>query len=147
MIALLIATALSSAPASAEALRLGEQLARIGSFGTITGAMGAAQTEELVKSIPSATPAEQQQLRALATAHLAAIRVTTTAKVGAIYARHFTLPELRAITRFYASSAGHALTRETIASLPEIAGALQGIDFKGEVSAVFCKETGKLCAK
>lgn len=147
MIGIFIAATLAATAPSHEAQRLGEQLAAQGSFGSILGAMGTQQTEELVKDIPDATPVEQERMRRLATARLAELRARTDAKVGAIYARHYKLSELRAIMRFYASPAGLALRRETIATLPEIAAALQGIDFKADVRAAFCKETGKLCAK
>lgn len=146
MIGLLLALA-AGAPASSEAQRLGEQLASQGSFGSIIGAMGAQQTEELIKEIQNPTTKEQQQMRRIAMARLAAVRMQADAKVGAIYARHYTIEELRAIMRFYGSPAGQALRRETIATLPEIATALQGIDFKADVRAAFCKDTGKLCTK
>ncbi len=147
MIALLIALQVANAAPTREALRLGRGLAEVGSFGTITRAAGAAETEELVKSIPTPTAAEQQRLRSIAAARLASVRSVALDRVGAIYARRFTLADLQAITRFYASPAGRALSRETFASLPEIAAAMNGIDFKGDVRAAFCKETRKLCSK
>ena len=133
-------------PVTAEALEWGQKLAARGDFHAVIGAMGQAQTEELVRDTPGLSAAERDRLRQVAQRRLSAMRSRLTRVVGEIYARRFSLEDLKAIVAFFESPAGRAYTGAFPRTLPEIATALQGIDFKREVLADFCRETGKGCS-
>jgi hypothetical protein len=129
-----------------EQLALGRRMAAAGDFNAILGAIGAIEVERLARETPDLTDAERTRLRAIGRATLAAGRARLLDTVGAIYARHFTAAQLRAIAGFLESPAGRAYTGALPRMLPEIAQAMQGHDLAAEIRAAFCRETGKLCA-
>ena len=137
--------ALAQQPDSAR-LALGRRLAAAGEFNTIVGAMGAAEVERLARETPDLSDAERGRLREIGAATLDRGRARLLEAVGAIYARHFTAAQLRAIAGFLESPAGRAYTGALPRMLPEIAQAMQGRDLAAEIRAAFCRETGKLCA-
>ena len=125
---------------------LGRRLAAAGDFNAIIGAMGAAEVERIARETPELSEAERARLREIGRATLAVARIRLLDTVGAIYARHFTAAQLRAIVAFLESPAGRAYTGALPALLPEIAAAMQGRDLAADIRAAFCRETGKLCA-
>jgi hypothetical protein len=139
------APAVSPAPITGERAALGRRLAELGEFNAVTGAMGRAEVEAMARETPDLSDAERARLRAVGTQVLAAGRARVLARVGDAYARHFTLPQLRAIVRFLASPAGRAYVGALPRLLPAIAAAMQGVDLRRDVRARFCRETGKLC--
>lgn len=149
LLALCAAAPASAQPANAEPgaeqLALGRRMAEAGDFNAIVGAMGEAQIERIAAAETALSEAERAQLRATARRVLANARGRLTAQVGLIYARRFTIEQLRAITAFLEGPAGRAYTGAMPRLLPEIAQAMQGIDFAAEVRAAFCRDTGKLC--
>jgi hypothetical protein len=89
--------------------------------------------------------AERARLREIGGATLAAGRARLLDTVGAIYARHFTASQLRAIVGFLESPDGRAYTGALPRLLPEIAAAMGTVNLAGEIRAAFCRETAKLC--
>lgn len=138
------ATAATPAP-TGERAALGLRLAELGEFNAVTGAIGRAEVEAMARETPALSDAERARLRAVGTQVLAAGRARLLAQVGDIYARQFTLAELRAIVRFLASPAGRAYVGALPRTLPAIAAAMQGVDLRHDIRAQFCRETGKLC--
>jgi len=146
LIALLWSAALAAQPPGPEQAALGRRLAAAGDFNAIVGAMGAAEVERIARETPDLSDAERARLREIGAATLAAGRARLLDTVGAIYARQFSLAELRAITAFLEGPAGRAYTGALPRLLPQIAAAMQGVDLAAEIRAAFCRETGKLCA-
>lgn len=142
---LLLAGAAGAQAPEAERAELGRRLAAAGDFNAVVGAMGEAEVERIVREAPGLGDAERARLRAIGRRTLEAGRERLVAAVGAIYAGHYSLEELRAITAFFESPAGRAYTRAAPATLPRIAEALGTVDLGGDIRAAFCRETGRLC--
>lgn len=144
MILTTIAALLAAAPTT-EAEALGLRLARAGTLATLLPMTARSETEELVKAAPALTPAEQDRLRAIAaeTARAGAERIATA--MGHAYAERLTLPELRTLV----AAAEAPAQRRFRAILPEVMAQAMttagGLDFKREVRAAFCRDTGKWC--
>jgi len=139
------APAAAPAPITGERAVLGRRLAELGEFNAITRAMGFAEVEAMARETPGLDDAERRRLRAIGSAVLAEGRTRLLDRVGAVYAREFTLPQLRAIVRFLASPAGRAYVGALPRTLPGIAAAMQDVDLRRDIRADFCRETGKLC--
>jgi len=146
LIALLWSAAAVAQQPGPEQAALGRRLAAAGDFNAIIGAMGAAEVERIAREAPDLSDAERARLREIGSATLAAGRARLLDRVGAIYARHFTARQLRAIVRFLESPAGRSYVGALPRLLPEIAQAMQGVDLGAEIRAAFCRETGKLCS-
>lgn len=127
-------------------LALGRRMAAAGDFNAIVGAMGEAEIDRMARETPNLTETERDRLRAVGEAELAVGRAHILDAVAIVYARHFTIDQLRAITAFLESDTGRAYTGAIPTLLPEVAAALQGMDFGAAVRRSFCRETGKLCA-
>lgn len=128
-----------------EQLALGRRMAAAGDFNAIVGAMGEAEIDRMARETPNLSAAERDRLRAVGAAELAVGRAHILDAVAIVYARHFTLDQLRAITAFLESDTGRAYTGAIPTLLPEVAAAVQGMDFGAAVRHSFCRETGKLC--
>ena len=141
------AQAAQAAPAqpSAEQLALGRRMAAAGDFNAIVEAMGEAEIDRMARDAPGLSEAERDRLRALGEAELAVGRAHILDQVAFVYARHFTVEQLREITAFLEGPAGRAYTGAIPTLLPEIAATLQGVDFGAAVRRDFCRETHKLC--
>lgn len=139
------ATPAPAVPPTAEQIAWGRRMAAAGDFNAIVGAMGAAEVDRMARETPGLTDAERDRLRVLGEAELGVGRAHILDQVASVYARHFTLDQLRAITTFLESDTGRAYTGAIPTMLPEIAAALQGADFGAAVRRSFCRETHKLC--
>lgn len=143
VIAFLLAAAASQP--STEALRLGKELAQHGTLAALLPLMKAKEVEELVAAHPELDDAGKAKLRTTADQVFEIGRDRILGATGAAYARMMTVSDLKAAVAFYRSPAG----RRFQAALPNvIAGAAKDmgkLDFKGDVLAAYCKETGKLC--
>lgn len=133
-------------PVTAEALEMGQRMAASGDFHAIIGAMSQAQLEEIVRETPDLSEAERARLGEIGRRHVSEIRSRLTRDVGAIYARRFSVEEMRSIVAFFESPAGRAYRNALPRMLPEIGAAMEGIDLKRDMLADFCRETGKGCA-
>jgi hypothetical protein len=145
VIALLFAAA--AAQPSADALRLGRQLAERGTLATLLPMMQQKETEELVSQHPELTTAERAQLRATAQSVFEKGRERLMSAEGESYARRLSLADLKVIVRFQNSEAGkryRAAIPNVIVDTMKLVGSM---DFKADVSAAYCKASGKLCAR
>lgn len=145
---LLLALALLAAPAAdptPEALALGVRLAETGSIAALLPTIVAKEREELVGEHPDWSDADKAALRTTADA------VATTGirrlmdAIGRAYAEKLSIDDLRALVAFNESPAAQRWRAATPAVMGE---ALAGskFDFKADVRAAFCKQTGKGCA-
>lgn len=139
------ATAQDSAGLDPERQALGRRLAAAGDFNAIIGAMGEAEVERIAREATDLSDDERSRLREVGRRTLEAGRARLVDAVGAVYAGHYSLEELRAITAFFESPAGRAYTRAVPVTLPQIAAAAGGVDLGTDIRAAFCRETGKLC--
>jgi hypothetical protein len=146
MVIVLMLAAAAAQP-SPEALRLGRQMAESGTLASLLPMIQQKETEELVAEQKDLSDAERTQLRATAKRVYDAGRDRLMSAEAEAYARRLSVSDLRAGVAFQTSGAG----RRARAAMPAIIGdTMQRIgtmDFKGDVRAAYCKETGKLCAK
>ena len=139
--ALLIALA---AP-SAEAERLGRELAEQGTLAALLPLMREKETADLISEAKDLSAAEQERLRALAGQIFERGRDKLLAATGHAYAERLSVEDLKALVAFHKSGAA----KRAQAAMPEvIAASMQAVgpmDFKADVRKAYCAETGKLC--
>ena len=143
----ILALMLAVAEPSGEALALGRQIAESGTLASLLPLMQQKETEELVAAHKELIAAEQEKLRATAAKVYETGRERLMRAEARAYAEKLSVDNLRAVAAFQTSAAG---TRQRAAMPGVIADTMQNvgkIDFKAEVVADFCKETGKLCDK
>ena len=144
VIALLLAAAAHPSP---EALRLGRQLAETGTLATLLPMIQQKETEDLVADHPELSAAEKDRLRAVAKSVFERGRDRLMDAEAHAYAKRLSIRDLRAAVSFQSSPAG----RRTRAAMPGVIGdtmkSVGKMDFKGDVRAAYCTETGKLCGK
>jgi hypothetical protein len=145
VIALLLAAAV--AQPSAEAVQLGKELAEHGTLAALLPLMKAKEVEELLAAHPALDEISKARLRSTANRVFEADRDRVLTATGVAYARSMSIADMQSAIAFYRSPAGERLE----AVLPKViagsAANMGKIDFKGEVLAAFCRDTGKLCAK
>ena len=142
VIALLL---LAAAQPSPEALRLGRKLAETGTLASLLPLIQQKETEELVADHPELSAAEKAKLRATAQRIYQGGRDRLMQAEAQAYAKRLSIRDLRAAVAFQSSTAG----RRTRAAIPGVIGdtmkSVGSMDFKGDVRAAYCKDTGKLC--
>ena len=144
---MVIALLLAAAAPSAEALALGRQIAESGTLASLVQLVQGKETDELVNDHPELGDADKARLRATARQVYETGREKLMQATARAYAEKLSVDDLRAVARFETSESGkrfHAATPAVIAATVEAVGEM---DFKGDVAAAYCKETGKLCAK
>ena len=143
VILLLLASA--AAHPSPEAVKLGRQIAENGTLATLLPLVQHKETDELVAAHPELSPGDRAQLRATAKQVYESGRERLMQIEAAGYAQQLSLRDLRAVAAFEHSAAGKryraAIPSVVMATMQQI-GAM---DFKADVLAAFCKQTGKLC--
>ncbi|HKX92596.1 MAG TPA: hypothetical protein VJM15_09270 [Sphingomicrobium sp.] len=136
---------LAAASPSTEALALGRRIAEQGALASLLPQIQQKETDELVAAYPELSAADQAKLRATATRIYQAGRDRLMAAEGRAWAERLTTAEMRAIIAYQDSAAGkrhRAVAPEVIAATLASVGE---IDFKNDVRAAYCEETGKLC--
>jgi hypothetical protein len=63
------------------------------------------------------------------------------------YAEKLSIGDLRAIAAFQKSRAGRRYKAAIPGVVMQTMKAVGGMDFKADVTAAFCRQTGKLCAR
>ena len=144
MIAWLLAAA---AQPSAEALRLGRQLAETGTLATILPLVQQKETEELVAAHPELSAAGKDLLRSTAQAVYRQGRDRLMQAEAVSYARTLSISDLRSAVAFQNSPSGKRYRAAIPQVIADTMRQLGRMDFKGDVLAAYCKETGKLCGK
>ena len=144
MIAWLLAAA---AQPSAEALRLGRQLAETGTLATVLPLVQQKETEELVAAHPELSAAGKDLLRSTAQAVYRQGRDRLMQAEAVSYARTLSISDLRSAVAFQNSPSGKRYRAAIPQVIADTMRQLGRMDFKGDVLAAYCKETGKLCGK
>ena len=144
MIAWLLAAA---AQPSAEALRLGRQLAETGTLATVLPLVQHKETEELVAAHPELSAAGKDLLRSTAQAVYRQGRDRLMQAEAESYARTLSISDLRSAVAFQNSPSGKRYRAAIPQVIADTMRQLGRMDFKGDVLAAYCRETGKLCGK
>lgn len=144
---MLAAAAQATAPVpGAEAEALGLRLAQTGTLATIAPLLAAKDTEELVAGHPELTESEKAALRATARRVQDESLARLNAAFGHAYAARLSVEELRTLVAQAESPAATHLHRIIPGALAEALSAVGTMDFKKDIAAAFCRDTGKLCA-
>ena len=146
MVILLLLAAAATQP-SPEALRLGREIAGSGTLAALLPLMKQQQVGELIAAHPELGSSDQAQLRVTADRVFTSGRDRILDAEGRAYAVNLSLGELRTIAEFYRTTAAKRLRVALPKVIQSTMGAMQGVDFKADVLAAYCKETGKLCGK
>ncbi len=138
--------AVAAAQPSAEALRLGQEIARAGTLAALLPMIKDGQLKEVVEAHPELSAAEKTLLaRTGERVFRQGVDKLMDSQAHA-YAANLSLADLRAAAAYYRTPAAARMR----AALPKVIGAgmqaMAGMDFKKDLSAAFCRETGKLCA-
>jgi len=142
----MIVLALLAAAPSAEQVSLGVELARLGSVASMLPAVELEQTDQLLDEHPELATPERLALRRIA--HRVAVqgmeRLIETE--GRAYAEALSVDELRSAIAFARSPVGRRMHAAEPAVARKTLLALRGYNYKREVMAALCRETGKGCA-
>ena len=144
VIAFLLAAA---AQPSVEALSLGRQLAETGTLAAVLPLVQEKETEELVAAHPELSAAGKDLLRATAQAVYRQGRDRLMQAEAESYARTLPISDLRAAVAFQNSPSGKRYRGAIPQVIADTMRQLGKMDFKGDVQAAYCRETGKLCRK
>ena len=144
VIAFLLAAA--AAQPSPEALQLGKALAAHGSLAAMLPMIKAKEVSELVADHQNLTPADQARLRATADQVFERGRDRILTAEGTAYANAMSVDDLRQVLAFYRSAAGARFEAALPGVIAGTAANMGKVDFKADVLAAYCKQTGKLCA-
>jgi hypothetical protein len=146
MVILLVLAAATAQPSS-EAVRLGQKIARSGTLAALLPLMKEQQIKELLGAHPELSSADQAKLRVTAERIFASRRNRLLDGEGRAYAANLSVADLRVVAAYYRTGAA----RRMQAALPKVIAttmeSVQGLDFKADVLAAYCKDTGKLCGK
>jgi hypothetical protein len=144
---LLLAAAAAAAQPSVEAQRLGRELANHGTLAALLPVIKAQEVHDLLASHKNLSAADQARLRRVADGVFARGRERLLTATGRAYAEKLSVADLRKLVAFYRTP----VADRAQAALPLVIGetmrSVGKMDFKGDVLAAFCKETGKLCGK
>ncbi|WP_326525565.1 DUF2059 domain-containing protein [Sphingomonas sp.] len=138
----------AAAPApSAEALKLGVEVAQAGTFGRIAPLLIEQQTDELVRETPGLTLAEQARLREIAAQTGKAGVARVTERMGFAYAQALSVADLRAVLAFARTDAARRYRAAEPNAMATATQTMGGLDFKRDVLKALCAKTGKGCEK
>jgi hypothetical protein len=124
---------------------LGRELAGTGTLAALAPLQARAETEELIAAHPELTPTDQAQLRALAAKTAAAGTERLLGALGHAYAMRLSKADLAAAVAFERSPAAQRMRAAVPFTIAATMQAVGKMDFKADVRAAFCKDTGKLC--
>ncbi len=130
---------------SSQAEALGRELAEQGMLSKLLPMVAMKETEDMIANTPDLTDAEGEVLRTTAREIYEAGMARVIAAQGQIYAEKLSQADLQALVDFNRSPA----SQRHQAIMPEViegtVKSLDGIDYKGETMAAFCKKTGRGC--
>lgn len=145
VIALLLAAA--AAQPSAEALRLGNEIAQHGTLAAVLPLKEQQDTAELLAEDKSLTAAEQAQVRATVKRLYADGTKRLFEATGRAYAERLSLADLRVVAAFYRTGAAKRFKSATPAAIMATMKSVGEVDLKKDARSAICKDTGKLCGK
>ena len=140
-----MAMMLAAAEPSAEALALGRELADAGTLTGLLTLLESKETDDLVADHPELSTADRDALRASAHRTFVTGRDRILAQTGRGYAERLGLNELRALVTFNRSPAAKHYREVSPAVIAMTMQAIGPVDFKADVLANYCRESGKLC--
>ncbi len=144
----ILAIMLCAAPAAAQspgAEALGRELAQQGMLMQLLPLIAAKETEEMVAGTPGLSDAETAELRATARQIFEAGTERILTAQASIYAEKMSVADLQALVDFNRSDASKRYRAVLPVVIQQTMSSLDGVDFKGETLAAFCKKTGKGC--
>ena len=141
---LFLALALAAAAPTPETEKLGRQLAETGTLAAMLPLIQAKETEELVAQ-SELSDAEKAALRVTAKRVFEAGRERLLSATGKAYAERLSVEDLRQLIAFEKSDAAKRYRGAMPAAIAAAMQAAGPMDFKKDVRAAFCKESGKLC--
>lgn len=146
MFALLVSSAPSAATEPMPAgFSIGREIASHGTLATLIPIMAKKEGEELIAKQPDLTDAEKEKLRAIAASQSQAKLADLLDAQAAIYAEEMTLSELQSLAAFLQSDAAKKQSTLQPKLIMGSMAVLGGVDFKKDVMAEFCAQTGKGC--
>ena len=128
-------------------IRLGREVAQSGTLAALLPMMKQQQVEELIFAHKELSVADQARLRATADRVFATRRERILDAEGRAYAANLSVSDLRVVAAYYRTPAARRLQIALPAVIQSTMAAIQGVDFKADVLAAYCKQTGKLCGK
>ena len=144
---ILATLALLVATPSAEAERLGVEVAKTGTLATLLPIVTAKEIDEIIADHPELNNMEKADLRGTAMRGANETRDRLMTLTGHAYASRLSGADLRAILAFEATSAGRAYRAAIPSAIIETMQGAGKIDFKKDAIAAYCAETGKACPK
>jgi hypothetical protein len=142
MFALMVAAAVS-----AEAGRLGREVAAGGALETLMPAIAARETEEFISAHSDLSEADRILLRRAGRDVAERSRTKLIDAFGRAYASQLSLPDLRAIAAFNRTAASKHYRAAMPAATFGALAAIGNLDFKADLQREFCARTGRLCEK
>jgi hypothetical protein len=143
---MVIALLLAAAAPSAEALALGRQIAEAGTMASFIELVQAKETDELIESHPELSDADKARIRSTARSVYQSGRERLMQASARAYAERLSVADMRDVVAFQKSHAGQAYRGAIPAVIAATVESVGEMDFKGDVTAAYCKQTGKLCA-
>ena len=142
---MVIALLLAAAAPSAEALALGRQIAEAGTLASFVELVQTKETDELVEAHPELSDADKAKLRVTARSVYQLGRERLMQATARAYAERLSVADMRDVVAFQKSRAGQTYRGAIPAVIAATVESVGEMDFKGDVLAAYCKETGKLC--
>lgn len=142
---LILALALAMATPSAEAQRLGRELAEAGTLAALLPLIQEKETEEIVSAHPELSDSDKAALRATAKRVYDLGRERLLSATGRAYAERLSIADLKRLVAFNRTGAARRYRQATPAVIAATMQSVGTMDFKKDVRAAFCTETGKLC--
>jgi hypothetical protein len=147
MVGALLLVAAAVAQPSAEALKLGRQIAETGTLATVLPLVQQKETEELIAAHPELNAAGKARLRATARRVYETGRERLMQAEARAYAQRLSIGDMRTVIAFQSGAAGKRYRAAIPGVIADTMRQIGKMDFKGDVLAAYCKETGRLCAK
>ncbi len=143
---MILALLLAAAAPTPEALNLGRQLAEQGTLASLLPLIQAKETEELLAAHPELSRDEKAALKAVAERVFQTGRGRLMEATGRAYAERLSVRDLRLLVAFHKTGAARRFQTATPQAIAATLQSVGKLDFKADVAAAFCRQTGKLCA-
>lgn len=139
------AAAPAASPPSPEAMALARRAAARDDFLVMIQSVAGGQIGEVQKGMGDLTPAEKAKVEEIGKRKMDEGIDRVVDRLAQVYAKEFSLEDLRAIDAFLQTPAGKAYSERLLPTLTVVGEAMKGFDFKREVRAQACTEIKKGC--
>lgn len=146
MVIMLFLAAAAAQP-SAEAIRLGNEIARHGTLAALLPLKEQQDIAELLAEDKGLSAAEQAQVRATVKRLYAEGEERLFNATGRAYAERLSLADLRRVAAFYRTGAAKRFQDAVPAAIIATMQSVGEVDIKKDARLATCKDTGKLCGK